>query len=175
ALPMDAVDPLDRGARRERGRSRGGPRARELLAGAGQDDDAVLTVGADVVEGLGQFAVRQEAPSQRLAFGVQSHLKNAVAALHSSRFVLGGIFLERAHFLPPEGGHYRFRNLSSVTISAACRGFSAASGEAVIFAGNAGASDGPVAGTSNCRAKLTDGSTKLATAAKGMVNCSGRF
>jgi len=73
----------------------------ELLAGPGQDDDAVLTVGADVVEGLGQLAVRQKAPTQRLAVGMQSYLKNTVAALHSRRLVLVGVFLERTHFYLP--------------------------------------------------------------------------
>ena len=64
ALPVDAVDPLDRRARRERGGPGRRPRSRELTARPRQDDHAVLTVGADVVESLGQLAVRQEPPAQ---------------------------------------------------------------------------------------------------------------
>src|ERR1700738_3178478 len=103
AFPMDAIDPLDRRTGRERRCLWSGPWSRELLAGAGQDDDAVLTVGADVVKGLGQLAVRQKAPTQRLAVGMQGHLENAVAAHHSCRFVLVGVVLEGTHFYLPRG------------------------------------------------------------------------
>src|SRR5439155_18099914 len=156
ALPMDAFDPLDRRTGRKGGGAGRRPRPRELLAGPGQDHDAVLTVAADVVEGLGQLAVRQKPPAKRLPFGMQRYLENAVAALHSRRLVLVSVVLEGTHFYLPRG-RYRFLNLSRVTISAACRCGSTRS-SAGVFAGNGGVPVGFAAAASNRRTKLTDGS-----------------
>src|SRR5215469_2620977 len=101
AFPMDAVDPLDRRAGREGRGPRGRPWPGELCTGPSQYDDAVVAVGADLVEQLRQFAMRQKSPTQRLAIRMQSHLQDAVAALHPRRLVLVPVFLERAHRTPP--------------------------------------------------------------------------
>jgi len=69
----------------------------ELGAGAGDDHHPVVAVGPDIVERLGQLAVRQKAPAQRAAIGVQGHLQDAVAPLHADRLVLGGVVFELAH------------------------------------------------------------------------------
>src|SRR5260370_14927991 len=125
--------------------------------------------------------MRQKAPTQRLALGMQSNLQNAVAALHPYGLVFVGVVVERAHYSLPRPGkeatdagartslpvreelHYLFRNLSSVTISAACRGAVAGS-LAGAFAGSAGVSACFAAATSACRASITGGSATLATA-----------
>src|SRR5215472_15914611 len=98
---MDAVDPLDCRAGGEGRGPRGRPWPGKLRTGPGQYDDAVVAVGADLVEQLRQFAMRQKSPAQRLAVGMQSHLQDAVAALHPRRLVLVPVFLERAHRAPP--------------------------------------------------------------------------
>jgi hypothetical protein len=52
ALPVNAIDPLDRRARREGRRPGSRARPRELVPRPGQDDDPILAVGPDVVERL---------------------------------------------------------------------------------------------------------------------------
>src|SRR5215472_2214807 len=74
AFPMDAVDPLDCRAGREGRGPRGRPWPGKLCTGPSQYDDAVVAVGADLVEQLRQFAMRQKSPAQRLAVGMQRHL-----------------------------------------------------------------------------------------------------
>src|SRR5271165_996187 len=101
AFPMDPVDPLDRRARREGRSPWGRARSGKLRSGPGYDYDTVLAVGADVVKGLRQFAVRQKTPTERLAFGVQGDLQDAVAALHPCGLIFPGVFLQRAHFALP--------------------------------------------------------------------------
>src|SRR5262245_38476080 len=93
-FPMDAVDPLDRRAGWEGRGPRGGARPRKLRARPGENYDAVFAVGGDIVKGLGQFAMWQEPPAQRLPLGVQSDLQDAVAALHAHRLVFIRIFVE---------------------------------------------------------------------------------
>src|SRR5260370_743105 len=80
------------------------PSARELVPGAGDDHPTVVVVGADVMERLGQLAMRQDPPAQRAAIGVQRHLQNAVAPLHPDRLVLVGVALELAHGTSPANG-----------------------------------------------------------------------
>src|SRR5207245_4188475 len=92
-----AIDPLDRRARREGRRPRRRARSGELLTRPGQDDHTVLAVGADVVERVGQLAVRKKSPAEGLALGVQRHLEHAVAALHPHGLVLVRVLVECAH------------------------------------------------------------------------------
>ena len=66
AFPMDPVDAVRRRAGREGRGAGGGARPGELGAGAGQDHDPVVAVGADIVKRLGQLAMRPETPAQRL-------------------------------------------------------------------------------------------------------------
>src|SRR5205814_3113816 len=79
----------------------GGARPRKLWPGAGQDDNAVVAVAPDIVERLGQFAMRPKAPAQRSAIGMQRHQEDTVAPLEADALVFVGVVLELAHAIPP--------------------------------------------------------------------------
>src|ERR1043166_4503256 len=100
-LPMDAVDALPAGPGREGRGARSGARTGEFGPGAGEDHDAVVAVGADIVEGLWQFAMRPETPAQRPAIGMQRHQEDAVAPLEAHALVFVGVIVELAHDFPP--------------------------------------------------------------------------
>jgi hypothetical protein len=57
----------------------------------------LFSLGANIVKDFRQLAMRQKPPAQRLAFGMQGHLEDAVSALHPRCLVFVRIFLERAH------------------------------------------------------------------------------
>ena len=80
---MRSIDGRDGEGRGARGRARAG----KLGAGPGQDHDPVVAIGADLVKQFGQFAMRQKAPAQRLAFGMKGDLKDAVPALQPGALV----------------------------------------------------------------------------------------
>ena len=69
----------------------GNARTAKLRTGSGEDDHLGVVIVADIVEGERQFPMRQQAPLQGAALGVQRHLQDAVAAFHLDEFVLAGV------------------------------------------------------------------------------------
>ena len=75
----------------------GGADAGPFVAGAGQDHHPVVAVARDVGEGVGQFAVRPEAPAQRAVVGMEPHLQDAVLPPHVDAGIFRRVVVEPAH------------------------------------------------------------------------------
>ena len=88
AFPMHAVIGLGGDALGQRACPGRGAEAGEFLARAGQDHHAVVAVAPHLGEGVGQLAVRHQAPAQRAVVGVQAHLQDAVLPPHAEARVL---------------------------------------------------------------------------------------
>ena len=73
------------------------PRPAEFGTGAGQDDDAVLAVGADIRKSAHEFNLRIQIPLQRTAVGMQTHLQYAAPPLHLDEAITAAVLIELRH------------------------------------------------------------------------------
>src|SRR5262245_35573699 len=97
-VPEDVVDARGRQLRTvEELRLGIEPRTAELVAGAGQDDDPVLAIRADLGERPRQLGLRLESPPEGAAVGVRRHLQYAVAPLQLEEPVALRVLVESCH------------------------------------------------------------------------------
>ena len=73
------------------------PRPAELVAGAGEDHDAVLAIRADLGKRAHELDLRVEIPLQRPVVGVQHHLQNTAAPLHLDETIARAVVIELRH------------------------------------------------------------------------------